>query len=107
MITNRSGAPFRGFNYRRLISETLLLFFVFALSACNAQAKKENLLKQPEDNTLLLTDTLNTPKVNVKVNRQYDKDGKLIRFDSTYSYVYKGNAGNQNPMSNDLSLIHI
>ena len=28
------------------------------------------------------------PKVDVKVNRKYDKDGNLIEFDSTYSAYY-------------------
>jgi hypothetical protein len=28
------------------------------------------------------------PKVNVKVNKKYDDKGNLIRYDSTYSYVY-------------------
>lgn len=30
------------------------------------------------------------PKANIKVNKEYDKNGNLIRYDSTYTYVYTG-----------------
>ncbi|HNW51261.1 MAG TPA: hypothetical protein PKH79_09275 [Prolixibacteraceae bacterium] len=29
-----------------------------------------------------------TPKTNIKVNKEYDDQGNLIRYDSTYSYSY-------------------
>jgi hypothetical protein len=30
----------------------------------------------------------NNPKTNIKVNKEYDDQGNLIRYDSTYSYSY-------------------
>ncbi len=30
------------------------------------------------------------PKANIKVNKEYDKNGNLIRYDSTYTYVLTG-----------------
>jgi hypothetical protein len=30
----------------------------------------------------------NNPKTNIKVNKEYDNQGNLIRYDSTYSYSY-------------------
>ncbi len=30
------------------------------------------------------------PKANIKVNKEYDKNGNLIRYDSTYTYVFTG-----------------
>jgi len=33
-------------------------------------------------------DGKNSPKTNIKVNKEYDKQGNLIRYDSTYSYSY-------------------
>ena len=30
----------------------------------------------------------NSPKKNIKVNKEYDDQGNLIRYDSTYSYSY-------------------
>lgn len=32
----------------------------------------------------------NTPKEDIKVNREYDEKGNLIRFDSIYSYSFSG-----------------
>lgn len=31
---------------------------------------------------------INQPKTNIEVKREYDKNGNLIRYDSTYSYYY-------------------
>jgi hypothetical protein len=33
----------------------------------------------------------NKPKTSIKVNKEFDKDGNLIRYDSTYSYSYSNN----------------
>ncbi|MFZ1659375.1 MAG: hypothetical protein WAT61_11160 [Flavobacteriales bacterium] len=59
------------------------------LSACMGQAGKQK-------NTTTKSDTLavDTPKVDVKVNKQYDENGNLIAFDSTYIKIYPGRAGN-------------
>ena len=35
----------------------------------------------------------NSPKVDVKVNKEYDKDGNLIRYDSIYSSYYSSMEG--------------
>jgi hypothetical protein len=29
-----------------------------------------------------------TPQTNIKVNKEYDKNGNIVRYDSTYSYYY-------------------
>jgi hypothetical protein len=50
-----------------------------ALMSCNGHTKsQENISK---------ADTI-APHTNIKVNKQYDKNGNLINFDSTYSYYY-------------------
>ncbi len=33
----------------------------------------------------------NKPKVDIKVNKEYDENGNIIRYDSTYTYFYSGN----------------
>lgn len=48
------------------------------LSSCQAQTKDEKMNKE---------ETIK-PKSNFTVNKEYDKDGNLIRYDSTYSYYY-------------------
>ncbi|OFX22001.1 MAG: hypothetical protein A2041_12300 [Bacteroidetes bacterium GWA2_31_9b] len=32
--------------------------------------------------------TISNPKVDVKVNKQYDENGNIIRYDSSYTYIY-------------------
>lgn len=56
----------------------IVLAFILILSSCNGQTVKE---KQE-------TADKNAPKTDIKVNKEYDKDGNLIRYDSTYSYFY-------------------
>ncbi len=63
-----------------------LVVFVIALSlafqGCNGQKKEEN-----------TTITKNAPQTEIKVNKEYDKNGNLVRFDSSYSYYYSNVAG--------------
>jgi len=58
----------------------LFLFFIFLSSVCNAQEKDVPIVGQ---------DTLaNKPQTKIFVNKEYDQEGNLIKFDSTYSYFY-------------------
>lgn len=41
---------------------------------------------------------LNSPKEDYKVNREYDEQGNLIRFDSTYTYNWSGDTTLMNSM---------
>lgn len=79
----------------------LLLFLVFL--GCNGQTKKENesLLSFRNKDTETIEDTLNKPKVSVKVNKQYDDKGNLIKYDSTYSYIYSTPGGRKLQLPND------
>ena len=43
-------------------------------------------------------DTLNKPKVDIKVNRHFDETGKMIGFDSTYSSYYSSVDGDTTQM---------
>lgn len=40
--------------------------------------------------------TENTPLTNIKVNKEYDKNGNLVKYDSSYSYYYSNIQGNNN-----------
>lgn len=37
-------------------------------------------------------DSINRPQENIKVNKEYDKNGNLISYDSTYSYSYSSSS---------------
>ncbi|MDH5414427.1 MAG: hypothetical protein OEW87_09845 [Flavobacteriaceae bacterium] len=51
----------------------------FLSTSCNSQTKTEKGSN--------LKDTIK-PKIDIKVQKDYDENGKLIRVDSTYSYFY-------------------
>ncbi|GAB7088238.1 hypothetical protein [Marinifilum fragile] len=41
------------------------------------------------------TESKNLPKKDIKVNKEYDKDGNLIRYDSTYVYFWSSDSTHQ------------
>ncbi len=49
------------------------------LGSCNGQTKTEANIN--EKDTIL-------PEENIKVNKEFDKDGNLVRYDSTYTSFY-------------------
>lgn len=46
----------------------------------------------------------NSPKTNIKVNKEYDDQGNLIRYDSTYSYSYSNMDNDSIPNDSIFSL---
>lgn len=76
------------------LSILLALFLV----GCNAQTNMESAKTIRRDQTI--EKERNTePKEEVIVNKEYDDDGNLIRYDSTYSTFYSNIEGN--PMLED------
>ena len=55
----------------------------FHLMSCQGQIKKPDDTKAEDPK----------PKTNVIVNKEYDDDGNLIKYDSTYSYYYSNIEG--------------
>jgi hypothetical protein len=75
-------------------------FIIF--SGCNGQTPKgNNQLFASKKDKEAISDTLNKPQINVKVNKQYDDKGRIIKFDSTYSYFYSSPGGSLQ-QSNDI-----
>ncbi len=54
------------------------LAFVFLFSSCQGQIKKD---KEELSNEI-------NPQTTISVNKEYDKNGNLIRYDSTYAMYY-------------------
>ncbi len=69
-----------------------LAFMTMALSACNGQAQRhpESTVNLPagQAGADTLTAQADAPKSEVRVNKEYDADGNLIAYDSTYSSFY-------------------
>jgi hypothetical protein len=57
----------------------LFLIHTLLFASCNAQNKKNK-----TDSNL----DKNKPIEDIRVNKEYDENGNLIRFDSTYTYYY-------------------
>ena len=69
---------------------TVFLISVLMLSSCNAQTDKES--KDTKKDSI-------KPKVDFKVNKEYDENGNLIKYDSIYTYYYSNI--DKNAMMND------
>ncbi len=64
-----------------------------ALISCNGQTGK---------NGNINTAKTNEPKTNIKVKKEYDDHGNLVRYDSTYTYVYS-TPENSNSVSDSIT----
>lgn len=71
---------------------TMFIAISLIFSGCNGQEIKKDINKNNADSTLI---SENQPKEDIKVNKEYDKDGNLIRYDSTYTYYYSNIDGNK------------
>jgi len=79
----------------------LVLAILLGLGFSIGQSKKAN---QTDVSALPKTnqEAKNKPQTNVKVNKEYDKNGNLISYDSTYSWSYSSSG--DNPMVSDSML---
>jgi hypothetical protein len=91
---------------RRVSHRVKLWGIVAALALCTScqenykgQHTAENKTQEP----FAAVDSLDKPKVSIKVNRRYDDKGNLVGFDSTYSSYYSNVRGDTIKMD---SLIH-
>jgi hypothetical protein len=81
---------FRYFNIKGLVLTVLL---PISLTSCSYSQNKG---KQTAEEG-------NKPKINIKVNKQYDDKGNVIGYDSTYSYSYSDSL---NKLKHDTSIFH-
>ena len=65
----------------------------FALLACNGQRTSPTPMDAPEATHLPLA--ADTPHVEVRVDKEYDEAGNLLRFDSTYVSIWSGGPAGQ------------
>lgn len=77
--------------------KTVMSLFLSTLLITGCQA-------QPDISNASLSDTAAQPKVSWKVNKEYDKDGNIIRYDSTYSWSYAQRSSSSNLLPGDSTL---
>lgn len=83
-------------NASLLLAGALLL-----LGSCHAQNDKNNDPAPANKSLAIHNDSTRRPDVRYKVNKQLDAKGNVIRYDSTYSYVYSGPVNGQLNTIND------
>jgi hypothetical protein len=71
---------------------TMFIALSLIFSSCNGQGVNKDKNKNNTDSTFIGG---NQPKEDVRVNKEYDKNGNLIRYDSTYTYYYSNIDGNK------------
>jgi hypothetical protein len=71
---------------------TMFITVSLVFSSCNGQGVKKDKNKSITDSTLIQAIQ---PKEDIIVNKEYDKNGNLIRYDSTYTYYYSNIDGNK------------
>ncbi len=89
----------------KTVKVTFLSTLVVLFLSCNGQNAKNKdqsqiIDKQERAAAVSPTDTLNRPKINVNVNKRYDDKGKIVQFDSSYSYFFSSPGGIRH-MNND------
>jgi hypothetical protein len=71
---------------------TMFIAVSLIFSSCNEKGENQTKNKNNTDTTVISD---NQPTEDIKVYKEYDKNGNLIRFDSTYSYYYSNIDGNK------------
>jgi hypothetical protein len=66
--------------------DLIAMLFAVTLISCSGQTNKKS---EPDKNVA-------KPQENIKVNKQYDSNGNLIKYDSTYSSYYSNIKDNKN-----------
>lgn len=68
----------------------IIAFCFLSFSSCNAQNKKNELDDKSNTKAEVLKQE---PKIDIRVNKQYDESGNQIGFDSTYTSFYSNIEG--------------
>lgn len=77
-----------------IITTILILAALVSFSVNNINQKK------PFDSSD--KDTIQSnPKIDIKVEKEYDDDGNIIRYDSSYTYIYQHSDGNYEELDMD------
>ena len=82
----------------------LTIAIILGLCFCAGQSRNTDKLSVPEQSSAE-NNSISKPQENIKVNREYDKNGNLISCDSTYSYSYSSSSMDQmDPQKRDSML---
>lgn len=84
-------------NKKTLITAIILISFTVFVSFSNHHYSISEKNKR-----MTGKDTIQTnPKIDIKVNKEYDDNGNIIRYDSSYTYIYTYPNGNTEELNID------
>jgi hypothetical protein len=75
-----------------------VLFISLFVSSCQERSHGQELTDAKKDHPSVKHDSLDKPRVNIKVNKHYDDKGNVIGFDSTYTSFYSNVKGDTTGM---------
>lgn len=71
----------------------IIAFILVFFTSCNSQTKVSH--KDPKNKTVVTaSNNGKNPDIKIKVKKTYDKNGKMVGYDSTYYYSYVNSKGN-------------
>jgi len=79
----------------------LITCSIIALSAIVTFAGKTSYVTKNTDKTQVQDTLKNNPKIDIKVNKEYDDNGNVIRYDSSYTYIYTHPSGKTEELNID------
>jgi hypothetical protein len=71
------------------------------ICSCSGQPQQQKDKHSGLKPGIVVNDSANRPRMNVKVNKHYDSKGNLVKYDSSYTYTYSGKSQNLQPLAND------
>ncbi len=85
-------------NKKKILSVTLILIAFAAMlsfSVKHLSGKNAEGINETEDTVK------NNPTIDIKVEKEYDENGNIIRYDSSYRYIYTYPNGNSEELNMD------
>lgn len=79
-----------------LITSSILILSVFVAFSLNKPNFLVNNHNQSKKDTVITN-----PKIDIKVEKEFDDDGNIIRYDSSYTYIYTYPNGNTEKLNMD------
>jgi len=71
------------------MKNSTIIFYILFVTIAAVYCNERVLFKEKELKTVKYDAITGTnPKVQIKITKQYDQEGKLVKFDSSYSYHY-------------------
>ncbi|MGE0089679.1 MAG: hypothetical protein AB7S50_09435 [Bacteroidales bacterium] len=81
--------------YGKLFILLILAAFIVVLFT-RSEIRAKSIISGNKPDTSLVN-----PKVDIKVNKEFDRNGNVIRYDSTYTYIYTYPNGNKETINID------